>query len=213
MITVSVDLTPRFPPVRNQGKRPTCLGFATSDLNGFANTQSAELSVEYVFHHACRRLPSWKPDQGVTVESMLTAVGTDGQPPESGYPYQANSPTFPVTPPPADLKPIYWSQPQDRGLSVDKLLDHVAQQRPALLVVSLTRSFFTPDANGLVIHEPTAFGPGTHAILGIGAGVHGQSGERHMLIRNSWGERWGKFGTAWIPRAYLDQYLHDSVVF
>ena len=52
-ITVRKDLRGRFGPARDQGLRPTCLAFATSDAHAAVrDTTWCRLSCEYLYYHA-----------------------------------------------------------------------------------------------------------------------------------------------------------------
>lgn len=71
-IQVVTDLRPRFGPARDQGPRPTCLAFATSDLHAAIRSPTwAPLCCEYVFYHAQTR-DGRSPNSGVDADRKLT---------------------------------------------------------------------------------------------------------------------------------------------
>lgn len=77
---VEVILADGFCEIRDQGQRPTCAPFATSDLHGFARCDRQKLSVEYLYYHAVRR---WSPPDsglGVTLGAIGDALEQDGSP-------------------------------------------------------------------------------------------------------------------------------------
>lgn len=43
-------------------------------------------------------------------------------------------------------------------------------------------------------------------------GVAASDGDRHCLIRNSWGPEWADGGYAWLGRPFLHQYLREVLV-
>src|SRR5271167_1131773 len=92
-IEVIQDISSRFGPARDQGKRPTCVAFAVSDLHASTrSTTFAPLSVDYLFYHACLRGSPFDPSNGVTLHQILGAVEHDGQPEEIHWPYMPHLP-------------------------------------------------------------------------------------------------------------------------
>jgi hypothetical protein len=87
-ITISVDLRASFGAARDQGARPTCLAFAASDTHAALREGWTPLSCEYAFFQAQRRAGRM-PNAGALLSSMLEALCKDGQPEESGWPYQS----------------------------------------------------------------------------------------------------------------------------
>src|SRR6516225_3600145 len=86
-ITISQDLRGQFGPARDQGQRPTCLAFATSDAHAAVRDPTwAELSCEYLFYHAAKR-EGVNHTSGVKIASIREALDQDGQPVEAGWPY------------------------------------------------------------------------------------------------------------------------------
>lgn len=208
MIIETVNLSSQFGPARNQGDRPTCLAFASSDLNQLLNSHKVELSVEYLLHHAGKSIPGWSPKDGLTVSSAMTALRQPGQPEESSYPYQPNDHDFPTQTPGA-LSPLYCSDCTQMDLSIDQIEKSILCGNVVCIGVALSDKFFVP-VNGIVI-DSVNYIPGMgHAVLAVGVGVHQDSKQTYYLIRNSWGPNWGVNGHAWISREYLSTYLKAS---
>ncbi|MGH7206324.1 MAG: C1 family peptidase, partial [Nitrospiraceae bacterium] len=67
---VIIDLRNRFGSVRDQGSRPTCLAFATSDTHAALRPAWTLLSCEYLFNRSIKRM-SGDPGQGTTFAAVL----------------------------------------------------------------------------------------------------------------------------------------------
>lgn len=206
MITASVDLRSLLLPVRQQGRRQSCLAFASSSAHERGANTGEHLSVEYLFFHAVARTPGQNPDAGTTMAAIAAALAEEGQPVETAWPY-SSSQALPWTPP-SFSNPLFKTtmvpgKPAFADLSV--ALD---QNVPVILGLVITDAFFRPDALGMipdVTHDPER---GGHAVLAAGYGLD-PAGQEAVLIRNSWGPAWGLDGYAWLSRSYLDRQLHE----
>ena len=193
---------------RYQGKRLTCLAFASSDLNQYANDVAAPLSVEYLCHHAVKHLQNWSPGQGLHVHAALKALAAPGQPEESLYPYQADNHATPLVAP-ASTSPLYTTNCTKRALTPAQIEGLILAEKAVCVVVFLSATFDAP-TNGVVDYSPLYYPDRVHALVAVGIGSHKVTGETHILIRNSWGDAWGIRGHAWLPMRYLTFFLLDS---
>ncbi|MBJ2285832.1 C1 family peptidase [Pseudomonas sp. MF6755] len=206
MITTEC-LTDSIPvKARNQGNRPTCVAFAVTDLNRrFADD---ELGPEYFYRATIRRIPGWKPGDGVQLTAVAEASQA-GHALEAHYSYQADEPVVPLEmlPDALDLfgRPIHFFHPD-----VDEMIDNLRMGVPVGLALRLTYEFYSP-VDGMVPFTHSIL-PGAmqHAVVTVGLG-HDARGEIWFLIRNSWGEAWGHNGHAWIPAAYIA--MHATCAF
>lgn len=208
-VSVTVDLRDQFGEIRNQGKRPTCMAFASSDAHSFARESTEPLSAEYAFFHAVRRKANADRTQGVGFRLMSQAISTDGQPLESGWPYLANLLATDDWGPPDDPGTLFH---RDTKVSAPPTMAGIYASldagRPVIIVMNISESFFRMTA-GKVLQAP-ADEPrlNTHAVIAVGYGEIG--GTRCVLIRNSWGERWCDGGCAWVHADYLAPRLLDA---
>ena len=191
-------------PVRSQGNRPTCLAFAVSDGHSFHQQIEDDLSVEYLYYWALQHMTKNAVNSGLTFAAVEEALQTQGQPIETDWPYNPNQTN--ILPPPHNLLDI-WKAKSKWSLSSDYLnvIDGIRNKKPVVLGINLTSSFLQPLADPYIIPSD-GIGFGKHAVLVVGLGAD-KNGNIHLLIRNSWGDRWGKEGYAWIPCAYLDDKL------
>jgi hypothetical protein len=177
VIGASVDLRPLFGPARDQGARPTCLAFAASDAHAAMRGGWAPLSVEYAFYRAQRRAGR-PPSEGTRLTSILDTLREDGQPEESGWPYLAATPAEPASwAPPAEVGRLFRRAGEQSGPSVDQLVRELEQGRPVIVLLTLSRSFYTPAAQAVV--DPADGEPPEparrHAVIAVGHGtVHSQ---------------------------------------
>jgi len=203
MIGIQVDLRSEFGPVRDQGPRPTCLAFATSDTHAGLRPAWTPLSCDYVFYHAQKR--AGRPaNSGAVLRSMLDAVRLDGQPAESQWPYSFTSPAMQNWSPPSGLSPLYARNGSIHGKDVPEIHQSLDDGVPVIVLMMLSPSFFAPSAEGIVdlklgeVPEPSQ----RHAVVAVGYG-HQTGGEPAILIRSSWGSGWGIGGHAWLTESYL----------
>lgn len=211
MIEVQAKCGTALGPVRHQGKRPTCLAFTASDLNAVANA-TGHLSVEFLCHHAARRMQTWSANDGFTVEAILAATHAPGQPPECLYPYSGDNLDAPLTIPAPGLAPLYSSSAGRRGMTPEEVLHEVGNGHAVGIVVAVTRSLFRPET-GIVQYDPMVLPDQYHAMVAVALGQHRTTAEPHLLLRNSWGPTWGLNGHAWISKSYLNMHLVEGMVF
>ncbi|MBR8312486.1 C1 family peptidase [Burkholderia dolosa] len=208
MIEVEVNHSTRLGPPRNQGRRPTCLVFATSDLNAFANA-TAHLSVEFLCHHAAKAEESWEPGDGFSIDQVFTAVASPGQPEEYIYPYRPDAQDAPLQAPPNGLMPLFRSPSYRRALALSEVIALVRQGRAVGVVIAVTKSLFYP-RDGIVEFDPYVIPDQFHAMVAVGIGTHRQTDETHIYLRNSWGARWGNQGHAWVPERHLQLHMQEG---
>lgn len=202
---VEVTLAGEFCEIRDQGQRPTCVAFAASDLHAFSRSERTKLSVEYGYYHAVQRCAPPNPHLGVTLGAMSQALDHDGQPSEDGWPYLDVLPADLSTwKPPGTVGVVYQRRSTQKPLPAD-VAGFIRKRIPALMGLTLTPSFFTPDKDGIVQENAGEIVVGTHAVVVTGIGQW--RGKQHFLIRNSWGRSWGAEGTAWISEEYLQRRL------
>ncbi len=199
-IVVNRDLAGAFGDARDQGARPTCLAFASSDCHAAMLGPWDPLSCEWIYHRAQAR-SGRSPADGATLESMLEALRHDGQPIEAEWPYQ---PTV-VEPwtPPAGSPAVFRAAGEATAADVDAVVAMLDSGRPAVMLMTLSRSFYLPDPDGVVraaageLPDPAV----RHAVVATAHGV--VDGREAVRVRNSWGTGWGADGSAWLDRDFL----------
>ena len=210
MIAIRTDLRHLLGPVRDQGARPTCLAFATSDGHAALRDGWTPLSCEYAYFHAQRR-GRRAPDQGATLSTMLDALRLDGQPAEVGWPYLDVVPSDGWAPP-AMTGPCFGRTGGAATLDLASILASLDAKRPVLLLSTLSASFFQPTGDGIVdpANDEAPDPSLRHAILAVGHGdVDGQSA---ILVRNSWGAGWGVEGHAGLTEKFLKPRLFATAI-
>jgi len=102
-LLVIKDLRAVLGPVRHQGRRPTCLSFATSDAHRHARQHPEPLSVEWLYCHASQ-LAGTGLHEGTAMPDTRTVLKSIGQPVETVWPYSK------LTPNPATWQPPLTSE-------------------------------------------------------------------------------------------------------
>lgn len=197
------DLRAAFGPVRDQGRRPTCLVFAASSAHEHARNRTDALSPEALFAGAKKRdgLPT---TMGTTVSAALGAAEEDGQCEEAAWPYGDASAT--------DATATYYrarGAERKRSDLVDTAREGLADGNVSLLVLTVTDAWYEVDNDG-VIAPPGAMDrlEGRHAVVAVGY----DDSRQQLIIRNSWGGGWGDGGYGWLPYQYLKQYGLEAVL-
>ena len=206
-VSVERDLRPYFGAARDQGARPTCLAFAASDFHAALRDGWIPLSCEFIFYHAQHRAHR-KPTEGADLRSILDVLREDGQPAETDWPYLTSLPSdLSAWSPPGQIGPRFRRSGARRGAKFQEVIEILEEGSPALILMTLSDSFYLPRAEGVILPPPSENVDPTrrHAVVAVGYGL--ADGDSAILIRNSWGSAWGLDGYAWLPRPYLEPRL------
>ena len=203
-IAVQADLRGAWTGVRDQGARPTCLACAASDAHAHAHGLTHLLSAEYLFYAGFKGAPSLPASNGLTLLAVDHALHKHGQPNELEWPYQAKTPD-PWAPP--AVTTLWYGGLDACAAGAGGVVEALRAGMPVVLGVRLVPGFNRIQGAPHIIHtsgKPT----GGHAVLGVGLGASvGDSAVDLVLIRNSWGFKWGSGGHAWMPLDYLNNNL------
>lgn len=200
-ITVIANLRASCPPIRDQGSRPTCLACAASDAHSMHH-QCPPLSAEFLFYQAIQLAAVGNLIDGILFEEAAAALDQYGQPSELEWPY---NPTQPDPWAPPAVTTIWRANlTSDTADAITRIVSLVKGGRPVILGVELSAQFLDPVPSDFII-PATGTGFGGHAVLAVGVGEI--SGALFFLIRNSWGDKWGDQGYAWLDANYLTDKL------
>jgi len=188
-------------PARPQGRRPTCLAFALSDLN--RPKSPADLSPEYLYRAAAIMTPGWGPGGGITFDAMREASRI-GQPEEAAFPYCSEEPSLPIPDLPSGLQ-HYGDLLQCVSADPTDIACFISAGQPIGLGLRVTPEFFKPEG-GLVAFGDQVMPGLLHAVVAIGVGHEEGNSAPWFYVRNSWGPQWGVDGHAWISGAYVSAH-------
>jgi C1A family cysteine protease len=235
-LPAQVDLHERFPPVRNQGGRGTCVAHATVAVReyladelhrpGGESTQS-DLSEQFVYW-ACKERDNYA-GSGTWIHHAMAVLQEQGVCTEQVWPYNAGSLSGNEGqgPPPADAESQALAHRIDSSESLhprwtDALRQHLAQERPVAFAVPVFTYWFSePVSSTGDIRLPLSTDKveGGHAMVMVGYEDDPDvPGGGYFLVRNSWGTNtWGRDnavapGYARIPYAYMAEHGRSAHV-
>lgn len=189
-------------PVRNQDDRPTCVAFAVSAAHEWMADEQTHRSVEDALWagHQVLHIPG---RQETSVAAALEGLSRHGHASETAWPY--GSPPYPAERPalaadPTAQRPLPPWQALPK-VDVESLAAELERSVAVLLTVRVVRSAWRkPD--GIIDVEPPAKVLTNHAVLAVGV----QESPVRVIVKNSWGPRWGQAGYGFMTERYLTHY-------
>jgi C1A family cysteine protease len=204
-IIPKIDLRDRLGPVRDQGQRPTCIVFATSAAHEAHRQESNHLSPEYLFFAGAQRSHK-DPTRGLTSDATRSALVNDGQPDEQAWPYSPTTPESATWRPPSGQHVMHTGTIDFKAGTVGDLKLLLHQETTVVLVMEMTIAMHRVKSDGIVRILPNDVTTSSHhALLAVGYGS-ADDGD-YILVRNSWGSRWGDNGHGWLHEPYLNTCL------
>lgn len=210
-LSIECDLRPFLAPVRDQGRRPTCMSFAATAAHQHALGGNTILSVEWLFYHAAQYAGTG-PEVGLTIPDTRRVLYELGQPEESAWPYCGLAPNSLTWLAPTVAVPLYKCGSKDCGRTTDIIQSVLEAGQPAVVALFVSSAFTAPErwvltGNEVILPEdiePIDRSRG-HAVVVVGCGRF--EGAPMLLLRNSWGRPWAADGHAWIKQVCLERRL------
>lgn len=200
-----IDYRPAQTPVRNQGDRPTCAGFAISAAHEWVAANEELRSPEHAIWagHQIRSVPG---REETTIAWALQGLGMHRHAAEIAWPYGtphwtqgppaavANEANTRVLPPSHRLGPPWF----------EAVRDTLGVGEPVILTIAVVYSPWQ-EPLPVIDAEPGQKTEGNHAVVAVAIADEGEDPEL-VLVKNSWGPRWGDQGYGAISRRYLESY-------
>ena len=223
-----VSLIDRFPAVRDQGQRGTCVAFATvacleSRLAG-ASAKARRRSEQFLYW-ACKEVDGIPNQEGTQLSAARKALEGRGVCLDSTWKYEP-MPTGPDEgqgPPPdvavAEAKRARWPGTAVLGPDVDALRAQLDQGRPIVLGVKTFPNWDFPtvaDTGEINMPLPNALSDGGHAVCLVGYELRADvPGGGVFVFRNSWGKKWAaasrfRAGYGALFFEYVRKYIVDA---
>jgi C1A family cysteine protease len=219
----SVDLRAWCSPVEDQGGLGSCTAQAGAGMLEYFERRAygKHLDASRLFlYKVTRSLGGLVGDSGAHLRTTMGAMTLFGVPPEEFWPYTDSEAEFDVEPPAfcysfaQNYQALNYYRLDPPDATADFLLTsikaHLASQLPAIFGFAVYGSIVEAAETGR-IPFPVAGDrvEGGHAVMAVGyddsARIPNREGESRggILIRNSWGPRWGEEGYGWLPYEYV----------
>jgi C1A family cysteine protease len=213
-----VDWREYFGTVQDQQSLATSVPYACVALARYferrASGRILEPSAMFVYQVA-KRLLGWTGDSGIPLRTALQVMACFGVPPESCWPHdperfdcQPDAFIFALAQRFGTLYYVRLDGGEARGSQVlQTVRSWLAAGFPSVFGFPVTSSL-SAEAE---IPYPTAFDSirGGQAVVAVGYDDQRRLsvGKGALLVRSSWGTRWGESGYGWLPYAYVRERL------
>ena len=208
------DLTPFCSLVENQGALGSCTANALVGALEFLELKEKksliDLSRLFIYYNERVIEHTVKTDSGAMLRDGIKTLAKQGVCSEKRWPYIIRR--FTRQPTPACYAEALDHQitSYQRILTLDEMLGCLAEGFPFVFGFAVYESFESSSVRRtgvLELPKPEERMIGGHAVMAVGYSLPDQ----RMLVRNSWGSRWGKKGYFTMPFGYLeDRNLSDD---
>jgi hypothetical protein len=193
-------------PVRDQGDRPTCVGFAVSAALEWMKRDSQIRSPEDAIWAAHREGGPQNLEE-TSVRLALSGLTRRRHAQESAWPY--GTPPWPAPRPSAakmstnqTTLPLWRETPG----SWDAIRDALGNGHAVVLTLRFVSSAWLPSGPD-VDAPPGQKCPTNHAVLAVGLTETSDGLAESVIVKNSWGVGWGLAGYGLVSRRYLEHYV------
>ncbi len=220
----SVDLRSGFGPVRNQGQRGTCVAHAGTAVREYLlGQQPPALEFSEQYHYWDCKQHDMIPNLGGTyIRTSMARLQENGIALESNWPYNPTPIPGNEGQGPAPQAP--WTRP----VQIASILPPVSPPRTSRLCQTLAkRNQFPSPCRFTTTGSPSRSIPAAISACRCPASrwladmpcawsvtrrYETTPGGGYFMVRNSWGESWGRAGYARIPFAYIIQYGSSAYI-
>ncbi|MBP2147160.1 C1A family cysteine protease [Methanofollis sp. W23] len=222
-LPASVDLRKWCPPVEHQSNLGSCTAQAGVTLIEYFERRAFGKHIDasrLFLYKTTRNLLHWTGDTGAYLRTTMGAMVLFGVPPEEYWPYKIAD--FDKEPPAfcyafgQSYQPIHYYKLDPPNYTKEQALQwiraHLAAGFPSMFGFTVYDSIEQANDDGLIPYpcrkEKVL---GGHAVVAVGYDDNRKIKNANcdaettgaLLIRNSWGARWGSGGYGWLPYEYV----------
>ncbi len=228
----SHDLRQWCSEVEHQGHLNSCTAQAGAGLIEYYENKAFGHYIDasrLFLYKATRNLLNWTGDTGAYLRTTMGAMVLFGAPPEKYWPYTDSKQPGPSGKPPFEEEPpafhysfaqsyrsIAYFRLDPPGTPLATLLHrykvYLAAGLPFMFGFTVFISIRQAGSTGKIPFPcPRENVEGGHAVVAVGYddgikttnSICGKETKGALLIRNSWGPRWGESGYGWLPYEYV----------
>jgi C1A family cysteine protease len=205
-VPTRIDLSKQCPQVYDQGSLGSCTANALGAAFQFGQIkQSIRNFVPsrlFIYYNERVQINTVQSDSGAFIRDGIKSLNREGVCPETDWPYLINK--FAHQPPASLYKKALKNQVLQylrlENWQINQLQTCLAEGYPFVFGFSVFESFWSMGTNAVIpLPKKTDRLLGGHAVMAVGY----DQVKKRCLIRNSWGEDWGKKGHAWMPYDYI----------